>query len=247
MLELEQARQRIFDCLSTLPSEAVLLSEAAGRILAQPLVGTLDLPPVDNSAMDGYAVRAADLAQASREKPVTLQLLGEIAAGGSATFNVKPQTCVRLFTGSPLPAGADAVIMQEDVTVASGNPQKVVCSESVKPWENVRLRGEDVKKGAALLTKGQRLGTGAIALLAAQGLKKIEVTRRPLIAVLATGNELIEPGARFDAGKIYESNRVMLQEPLRVVGALARVYAIVPDSVRIRTEFWSEHWPNAMR
>src|SRR2546430_6069585 len=126
MLELEQARQRIFDCLSTLPSEAVFLSEAAGRILTEPLIGTLDLPPVDNSAMDGYAVRAADLAQASRENPVTLQALGEIPAGSSATFTIMPRTCVRLFTGSPLPAGADAVIMQEDVTVASENSQKVV-------------------------------------------------------------------------------------------------------------------------
>src|SRR6267143_1546532 len=156
MLELDQARQRIFDCLSTLPSElAVVSGAAAGRILAEPVIAPVELPLFDNSAMDGFAVQAADLVGASREKLVTLHLVGEMPAGSSSHFQLKPGNCIRVFTGSPLPAGADAVIMQEDVTIDAKHPDHVICFESTKPWENVRLRGEDVKRGSAILTKGE--------------------------------------------------------------------------------------------
>src|SRR5947207_2727940 len=194
MLELEQARQRIFDSLSTLPSELALVSKAAGRIVAEPVIAPVDLPLFDNSAMDGFGVQAADLVAASREKPVTLHLLGEIPAGHSFSFQLKAGTCVRVFTGSPLPASADAVIMQEDVAIDEKQPDKIVCFEPIKPWENVRLRGEDLKKWATMLAKGDRVGAGAIGLLGAVGLKEITVIRQPLVGVLATGSELLEAG-----------------------------------------------------
>jgi len=231
MLEVEEARERIFDCLSTLPSEGAPVSDATGRIVAEPVVAPVDLPLFDNSAMDGFAVRATDLAGASREKPVALRIAGEIAAGGSPNVKLKEGRCVRVFTGSILPTGADAVVMQEEVTVDE-RAANVLCFESIKPWENVRLRGEDVKKGAAVLAKGERIGATAIGLLGALGLKEVSVARRPVVGLLATGNELREPGESLEPGTIYESNRAMLLEPLRAAGALPRSYAIVADSLR---------------
>src|SRR5439155_3670310 len=144
------------------PSELALVSKAAGRIVAEPVLAPLDLPLFDNSAMDGFAVQAADLAGASREKPVTLHVVGEIPAGRPSGFHVKAGTCVMLLTGSPLPASADAVIMQEDVTIDDKQPDKIVCFEPIKPWENIRLRAEDMKKGASVLSKGDRVSAGAI-------------------------------------------------------------------------------------
>ena len=232
MLEVEEARQRIFDCLSTLPLERAAVGNAAGRIVAEPLIAPVDLPLFDNSAMDGFAVQAADLAGATREKPVTLRVVGEIAAGGSSSLQVKSGKCVKVFTGSALPGGADAFIMQEDVIIGETDPENIVCFESIKRWENVRLRGEDVKKGATILPKGERIGAAAIGLLGALGLKEVSVARRPVVGLLATGNELLEAGESWEAGKIYESNRAMLLDPLRAAGALPRSYPIVPDSLR---------------
>ncbi len=232
MLEVEEARQRIFDYLSTLPLERAAVGNAAGRIVAEPVVAPVDLPLFDNSAMDGFAVQAADLAGASRERPVTLRIVGEIPAGSSSSLQIKGGKCVKVFTGSTLSAGADAVVMQEDVIIDEKDPEKVVCCESVKPWENVRLRGEDVKKGALILPKGERIGAAGIALLGAMGLKDVGVARRPVVGLLATGNELLEAGESLEPGRIYESNRSMLLDPLRAAGASPRSYPIVPDSLR---------------
>lgn len=231
MLELQEARQRIFDGLSALPSELALVSAGAGRIVSEPVTTPLDLPLFDNSAMDGFAVQAADVAGASREKTVVLRLLGEIPAGSSSRLQVKTGTCVGVFTGSALPAGADSVIMQEDVTVDAKQPDNVICFDSVKPWENVRVRGEDAKKGSTILSKGERIGAGAVGLLGAVGLKEVRVAQRPVVGLLATGNELLEAGESWQPGKIYESNRAMLLEPLHAAGALPRSYPILPDSL----------------
>lgn len=231
MLELDQARGRILHLLSPLSSESVAVPESAGRVLAHHVTASLNLPPFNNSAMDGFAVRSADLAHASLGNPIALQLVGEIPAGYSPSLIVHPGTCVRIFTGSPLPGGADSVIMQEDTAMASAQPAKVTCSEAVKPWENVRLRGEDVKDGGTVLGAGQRLGAGSIALLAALGIRDVSVARRPMVGLVVTGNELIEAGEPFEPGKIYESNRAMLLEPLRSAGAVARNYPLVPDSL----------------
>lgn len=231
MLELEEAQNRILDLLSPLPPETVRLSDAFGRVLCAPVVSPLNLPLFDSSAMDGYAVRASDLARASRETPVALTLAGEIPAGSSPTVAVSPGKCIRVFTGSPLPDGADAVLMQEDVT-RQEKDTTVHCLDQVKAWENVRLRGEDIKQGALLLESGTRLGSGSLALLGAVGLGDLPVATRPIVSFLATGSELIEPGEPFKPGKIYESNRIMLLQPLRDAGAVPGHAAIVPDSFR---------------
>ena len=185
----------------------------------------------DNSAMDGYAVRAVDVASAKVSAPVTLALAGKVAAGDGFTGEVQPGTCVRVFTGSVLPTGADAVVMQEDAQVDDQPSALVRFLDGVKPWENVRFRGEDVKRGAVLVRVGERLSPGRIGLLAAAGVSMAEVYRRPVIGLLATGSELVEPGGVLTPGKIYESNRAALEPLLARSGAVVRVYPLVPDTL----------------
>lgn len=228
MLTYEEALARILAALPPLRSEQVPLAEAAGRFLAEPVVSTLDLPPFDNSAMDGYAVRAADVASATAEKSVALRLIGQVGAGQVFKGGVGVQTCVRLFTGTPLPAGADAVVMQED-THAEGDT--VLVLDRARPWENVRLRGEDVKAGAVLVTPGTRLGAGHLGLLAAVGTARVRVARRPRVAIVATGSELRPPGKPLAPGQIYESNRTMLAAMLTACGAEVRPLPLVPDTL----------------
>ena len=133
MIELEEALNRILSTIQLLEYEAVALTEAADRVLAEPIVSPVDLPRFDNSAMDGYAVRAADLAAASAERPASLQVRGKVAAGGVFTDKVAAGTCVRLFTGSPLPEGADAVVMQEDTRLDPSRPDTVWFLEAIRP------------------------------------------------------------------------------------------------------------------
>src|SRR3954462_6698142 len=150
MLELQEARERIFALLVPLGSEKVSVSDCAERIVFSDIAAPLDLPLFDSSAMDGFALRASDIAAASRDKPKELKLVGSIAAGTAPASAVEPGTCIRVFTGSALPKGADAVIMQEDTTAASHNPFCILCFDAVKPWEHIRLRGEDVKTGTVV-------------------------------------------------------------------------------------------------
>src|SRR5258705_6718434 len=148
MLEYEEAVARILAAVPPVTSEAVALDNAHGRVLSERVVSPIDLPGFDNSAMDGYAVRAADVAPATRESPVRLQVAGRVAAGETFSGKITAGSCVRLFTGSPLPRGADAVVMQEDTLAESD--QDVLILDSVKPGENVRFRGEDVNCGSQL-------------------------------------------------------------------------------------------------
>jgi molybdopterin molybdotransferase len=228
MLELEDAQQRIISAIQPLSAESVSLWDAAGRVLAQSVVSPLSLPVFDNSAMDGYAVRSSDVAQANANSPVMLKCIGAVAAGGSFGSSVGSKTCVRLFTGSPFPAGADAVVMQEDTRV-SGDSIEVL--DAVKPWENVRLTGEDVKRGATLATSGERLNAAHLALIGAVGLACVQVARRPLIGILSTGDEVVEAGQPLGPGQIYESNRVAIASLVRQVGGVPRPLPLVRDSL----------------
>jgi molybdopterin molybdotransferase len=226
MLSLEEARDRILAAIQPLPVEEVPLVEGASRILASDITASADLPRFDNSAVDGYAVRSDDLKLASEAKPVSLEVVAEIAAGEQFSGTISAATCARIFTGSPLPSGADAVVMQEDVR----RVQSVAwLPEPAKPWENVRFCGEDVKAGSRVMQAGERLTVGAIALLGALGISKFQVHRRPLVALLATGSELREPGKALAAGQIYESNRAALAALIRNAGGEARVFPLVPD------------------
>src|SRR5437773_696972 len=231
MLELAEARQRILATLEPLPGESVPLSAAPGRVLAETIVAPIDLPSFDNSAVDGYAVRAADVASAGADIPVALQLAGQVAAGEIFSGSVRPRTCVRIFTGSALPTGADAVVAQEDTRSDPEKPDRVLVFDRAGPWEHVRLQGEDVKRGAVLAQAGERATAGRIALLAASGLREIKAHRQPIIGVLATGNELVEPGQALPQGKLYESNRATVAPLLARSGAVSRILPLVPDTL----------------
>ncbi len=231
MLELEDAQQRILNAIHPLPIERVALADAHGCFAAENVVSEVHLPPFDNAAMDGYAVQAKDVANATGENPVTLKLIGRVAAGERFSGTVTPGTCVRLFTGSPLPEGADSVVMQEDTELDSTTPGQVRFKDLVKMWENVRFRGEDVKPGQILIQTGDKINAGGLALLAASGLCNLSVRRRPVIGLIATGSELVEPGHPLDAGQIHESNRAGLACLTRAAGAIPHIFPMVRDTL----------------
>jgi molybdopterin molybdotransferase len=200
-------------------------------VLAAPILSPIDLPGFDNSAMDGYGVRSSDVASAKPASPVRLSLAGRIAAGEVFSSEVRAGQCVRLFTGSPLPHGADAVVMQEDTRVESGTSTEVLILSAASPGENVRFRGGDVKRGSTIGNAGELMTPGRLGLLAAVGLTEVSGGRQPVVGLLATGSELQEPGRPLVPGRIYESNRLALAALLERAGAIARVFPLVADEL----------------
>ncbi len=231
MLELEEAQSRILAATKSLPSELIELHDAHGRIFAEQIVSTIDLPPFDNSAMDGYAVQSKDLVSATGMSPVSLRIIGTIPAGKSFSAKINSGECVRIFTGSPLPAGTDAVAMQEDTRPDARGPNYISFLDSVKPWENIRFRGEDVKIGSTLAEAGNRLNVGHLSLLGATGVQSLRVGRQPIVGILATGSELREANQPLAAGEIYESNRIALAALVRKIGGIPKIYPLVPDTL----------------
>jgi molybdopterin molybdotransferase len=231
MLDLTQAQSHILAAIHPLDDEVVALQDALNRIAAETISSPIDLPLFDNSAMDGYALRAEDLTNASSHHPVRLRVVGQVSAGTVFTGVVTTGNCVQLFTGSPLPVGANAVVMQEETRQDSLDPKSIWVCDCPKPWDNVRLRGEDVRRGVTLLEKGCPLTVGRISLLAAAGLDLLRVGKRPVVGVLATGSELRESGAELSPGQIYESNRVTLAALLGKTGAKPRIYPLIGDSL----------------
>jgi molybdopterin molybdotransferase len=231
MIELEEAQTRILARVQPLPAETQPIGVCARRVLREAVVAPLDLPPFDNSAMDGYALQAADIAQATRSQPCLLRVAGKVAAGQVFAGLVQPGHCVRLFTGSRLPDGADAVVMQEDTRVRKSRPEEVEIVDPVQPWANVRLKGEDIKQGSIAAPARERLTAGRIGLLAALGCTAAVVGRPPLQGLIATGSELQEPGERLASGQLYESNRIKLAALAASAGARTQIYSIVPDDL----------------
>jgi molybdopterin molybdotransferase len=229
MLEFEEALARLLAAVPAPTREDVALNEAAGRVLAERIVSPLDLPSFDNSAMDGYALRAADVASAKPDSPVSLRLAGKVPAGDTFAGKITAGTCVRLFTGSPLPPGADAVVMQEETRVQPNVADEVLILAPVEPGENVRLRAGDIRQRSTLAESGDLLTAGRIGLLAAVGLSSVPVARQPVVGLLATGSELQEPGEPLALGRIYESNRIALAALLKRAGAVPVTFPLVAD------------------
>jgi molybdopterin molybdotransferase len=208
--------------------------DADGRVLAQSLVSALHVPPQDNSSMDGYAVRCADVVAASASQPVTLPVSQRIAAGQSGS-ELQLGTVARIFTGAPVPAGADAIVMQEDVTV-SGEGLQLQATFTACPTAGawIRRAGEDVSQGAEVLHPGTRLGPAELGLAASLGLATLSVCRRPRVALFSTGDELVMPGSvppeAMAPGAIYNSNRFFLQALLKRLGCEVSDLGIVPDN-----------------
>jgi molybdopterin molybdotransferase len=203
--------------------ETVALSEVDGRVLAHDIAAPLPLPPFTNSAVDGYAVRASDLPQ-SQER--MLPVAGRVQAGAPAS-PAQAGHAVRIFTGAPMPEGADTVFMQEDVRIDESG--QVVLPAGLKPGANVRPAGEDIPKGHVALKKGQRLRPQHVALAAAFGLTRLDVTRRIRVAVFSTGDELTSPGVSRAEAQLFDSNRFMLMAMLKRLGCEISDLGILRD------------------
>ena len=204
-------------------TDRVNLHGAAGRVLAADLVATVDLPPFDNSAVDGFAVRHGDLAGGGETR---LAVIDRVAAGHAAAQPVGPGQAVRIFTGAPMPAGADTVFMQEDVRVENG---AVIVPPGLKLGANRRRAGEDVRAGTVALPAGRRLAPQHVALAAALGRVDLEVRRRIRIALFSTGDEIVEPGTARPQPALYDANRRLLAELAGRLGAEVTDLGILPD------------------
>lgn len=222
MLTADEALARILEGVAPTAPETVDLIAAAGRVLAEDVVATLTQPPFDGSAMDGYAVVSADVANV----PATLTVVGEAQAGRGLHGTLEAGQAARIFTGAPIPAGADTVVIQEN-TERDGD--KVVVREPAKAGANVRKAGGDFHKGARLLQAGHRLDAGAIMLAAAAGYGRLEVRRKPRVAILATGDELVEPGTAPGPDQIVSSNTYGLAALIERAGGTAQPLGIAPD------------------
>jgi molybdopterin molybdotransferase len=204
--------------------ETVALNAADGRVLARDIAAPLPLPPFTNSAVDGYAVRGHDLPKGAE---AAFAVAGRIQAGASASEAIQPGHAVRIFTGAPMPEGADTVFMQEDVRLDGEG--RVVLPAGLKPGANVRPAGEDIPMGTAALARGRRLRPQDVALAAAFGLTEIDVTRRIRVAVFSTGNELVSPGAQRGPAQLFDSNRFMLMAMLGRLGCEISDLGIISD------------------
>lgn len=221
-LTLEEAVERLLEAAVPVTElQSLPVQDALGRVLGRPLLSTLDVPPLANAAMDGYAVRSADL-----PAPGTLLPVSQRIPAGSVGRALKPGTAARIFTGAPLPEGADAVVMQE-VCEAEGESVRLMEVPPAGQW--VRPRGEDVRAGQIVLARGTRLGPQALGLAATVGATHLDVVRRPRVALFSTGDELVMPGEPLRPGAIYNSNRTTLRALLMQVGCEVLDLGIVPD------------------
>jgi len=224
LLPVTEALKHILEAANTLGTEDVLLSAALGRTIAHAVEARVDNPPFNASAMDGYAVRAEDVTQV----PVTLKLIGEAGAGQPFSGTVAQGQTVRIFTGGALPDGADSIVIQEDVTADGAN---IIFRETADRDDNIRPKGQDFTKGEALFEKGKRLTARDILLAAAAGHGTLPVVRKPVVALLATGDELVEPGTPLGPGQISASNSFGLAAVVEAAGGEARLLGIARDTL----------------
>ena len=225
---VEEHRAAVAELLAPLPVERVPLGRARGRVLAEALVTGIALPPFDNSAMDGYAVRAADVAGATEVDPRELPVTADIPAGRTDVPPLEPGTAHRIMTGAPLPAGADTVVQVEHT---DGGLDRVRVLRAPAAGTSVRRAGEDVVAGQVVLPAGTVLGAPQIGVAAAIGAASLPVRRRPTVLVLSTGSELVAPGTPLQLGQIYESNGPMLAAAVEDAGGVADLLRFVPDDV----------------
>ena len=207
MVSASEARRIVLDNLPSLPTETVGLRESLHRSLAVDIIATADIPPFDNSSMDGFALRAADTIGASKGQPVKLRLRGEVKAGDVLTEPLQPGESVRIMTGGMIPPGADAVLEQESAVLEGDSVHLEV---PLSTGRNLRRKGEDIARGATVLRRGRQLDAASLGVLASLGIARVEVLRRPSVAVLTSGDELIEVEEPLRPGRIRNSNAYSL-------------------------------------
>jgi len=241
MISVEEALEKILSYVEVLEPERKPILDCLGQVLAEDVYSTIDIPPLDNSAMDGYALRARDTRGVSKSSPRYLVVVGEVAAGSISAKEVKPGTAIRIMTGAPLPEGADAVVRFEDTDevnrkLSGGDLPHIGILCQAEKGLDVRGRGEDIAKGDLILKKGKVLRPQEIGVLASLGCSTALVIRRPIVAILATGDELIGVDQPLSPGKIHDSNNYTIAAEVSRYGGIPKLLGIGRDSVQSLTK-----------
>jgi molybdenum cofactor synthesis domain-containing protein len=236
VIPLEEAQKQILATVPQLPTVTVPLGEALGLVTAEPLAATEPIPPFANTGVDGYAVRAADTAGAAPGSPIRLRVVGELPAGRAPTVPVGPGEAIRIMTGAPVPDGADAIVMVEDTAVEGDGSEVVVISREARAGEHVRPAGGDLAPGAAAIPAGALLGPAHLGVVSSLGHAAVTVFRRPRVAVMSTGDELVPPGEPITIGQIRDSNRPMLIAQVAQAGCEPVDFGIGVDEESVITE-----------
>ena len=233
MISVEEALEKILSYVNILEEEPVPILDTLGQVLAEDISSSIDIPPLDNAAMDGYAIQAGDTAHASSKSPAYLRVIDTVIAGAISEREVKPGTAIRIMTGAPVPKGADSVVRFEDTDEArreksANNEIGILCK--TKAGLNIRRAGEDVIRGSLVLKKGTVIRPAEVGVLASLGKSQVRVIRRPVVAILATGNELVEINQPLPPGKIYNSNTYSVSALVRRYGGIPKLLGIALDS-----------------
>jgi molybdopterin molybdotransferase len=247
MITIEEALERVLNSVEVLPAEEKHLIEALGQVLYEDIHAEFDIPPLANTAMDGYAVRSADTAGASPDSPREMQMIGEVAAGYIYQGEVSAGTAVRIMTGAPVPLGADAIVPFEETDESSGLvqshprgrifkptgklPAAIRVLKEASPGANVRCAGEDVRAGELVLRRGTVLRPSEIGVIASLGRDRVRVIRCPVVAVLSTGDELLEPGQPRSGAQIYDANAYSVGALVSRYGGVPKLLGIARDTV----------------
>ena len=236
MIPVEEALERILSTVHVLEPEVKPIMDCTGQVLAADVVAGFDIPPHDNSAMDGFAVLAGDTSHASQKQPVYIDVIGEVAAGYTSSLKLTTGKAIRIMTGAPLPAGADAVVQFENTDETERERDKkpldkIGIMEPAARGLNVRLKGEDIRAGQVVLKKGSTLYPADIGVLASLGQAQAAVIRRPVISVLSTGDELCPAGQPLAPGQIYDSNTYTIAANIAMCGGIARIVGIGKDTL----------------
>ncbi len=237
MISVEEALEKILSYVDVLEAEDELLLDSLGRVLAEDVRSTINIPPLDNAAMDGYAVQAESTKGASASSPRILRVIGEVAAGYITKEEVAPGTAIRIMTGAPIPKGADAVVQFEDTDEETRKAAKKPLNEigvlrQVENGLNIRRAGEDISSGTLVLQAGTVLRPQEIGVLASLGREVVRAIRRPVVAILATGDELVDIKEALPPGKIYNSNTYSLAAQVMRYGGVPKILGIAKDNIK---------------
>jgi len=236
MISVEEALERILQEIDVLEEESVPILESLGQVLAEDIKSDINVPPLDNSAMDGYAVQAKDTEGATKESPKFLRVIDTVIAGSISEREVVPGTAIRIMTGAPVPKGADSVVQFEDTddelrkeSAADQPVTEVGILSEAKPALNIRRAGETIATGATALRKGMVIRPSEIGLLASLGHSQVKIIRRPVVAVLSTGNELVDINQPLPEGKLYDSNTYSISSLVKRYGGIPKILGIALD------------------
>ncbi len=239
LMSMEEALERMLSHFHTLEAEEASILDTLGQVLAQDLYASFDVPPMDNSAMDGYAVRFSDTRGAALNSPVSLDIIGQVAAGHLPEVAVRPGTAVRIMTGAPIPKDADAVVPFEDTDevqqredlLFSGMLSTIRVLKEPSLGANIRRAGDDVKQGTLILSAGTHIRPSEIGVMATLGMATVAVHKRPRVGILATGDELVEPGQPLGRGQIYDANSYSIASQVQQCGAVPVLLGIARDTI----------------